>query len=113
MPVSTHLIIKRMATDKIDNFNENAEPLFRPKLEKYGYDLDRIIVYYIKGQKWSTHHVYINNSADLKIIIKQEPYYSDYGFSFFIYKLGTDECNILYNVPHEKQDKEDNFLNKV
>jgi hypothetical protein len=102
-----------MATHKIDNFNENAEPLFRLKLEKYGYQLDRIIVFYIKGEKWSTHHIYINNIADLKIIIKQEPYYSDYGFSVFIFKLGTEEYNILYHVPHEIQDKEDKFLYKA
>lgn len=43
----------------------------------------------------------------------QEPYYTDYGFSFFIYKLGTVEYNILCNVPHEKQDIEDHFLNKA
>lgn len=102
-----------MTINKIDNFNEKAETLFRPLLEKYGYALKEIKINELNGQKWSTHHVYINNKANLKIVLKQEPYYTDYGFSFFIYKLGTDKYNILYNVPHEKQDKEDKFLNKA
>jgi hypothetical protein len=102
-----------MTTNKIDNFNEKAEMLFRPLLEKYGYILVEKKINEINGQKWSTHHIYINRKAGLKIVIKQEPYYTDYGFSFFIHKLGTDKYNILYNVPHEKQDKEDEFLKKA
>ncbi|MFT3912147.1 MAG: hypothetical protein QM737_22160 [Ferruginibacter sp.] len=102
-----------MKINKIDNFNEKAAQLFRPFLENYGYMLQEKKINEINGQKWSTHHIYINNKAKLKIIIKQEPYYTDYGFSFFIYKLGTDNYNILYNVPHEKQDKEDRFLDKA
>lgn len=102
-----------MTTNKIDNFNEKAEKLFRPLLEKYGYALERIQVNEFGGQKWSTHHTYLNQKAKLKIVIKQEPYYTDYGFSFFLFKLGTDQYNILYNVPHEKQDPEDVFLDKA
>ena len=102
-----------MATNKIDSFDEKAEILFRPLLQKYGYVLEQKKINELNGQKWSTHHIYLNNKAKLKIIIKQEPYYTDYGFSFFIFKLGTDKYNILYNVPHEKQDKEDAFLNKA
>ncbi|SRR5260221_3340819 len=105
--------LQRMTTNKIDNFNLKAEILFRLVLEKYGYILEEKKVNEINGQKWSTHHIYTNNKAKLKIVIKQEPYYTDYGFSFFIHKLGTDKYNILYNVPHEKQDKEDKFLNKA
>jgi hypothetical protein len=102
-----------MTTNKIDNFNEKAEMLFRPILEKYGYSLDEKKINEINGQKWSTHHIYINNKGKRKIVIKQEPRYSDYGFSFFIYKIGTDKYNILCNVPHENQDKDDKFLDKV
>jgi hypothetical protein len=105
--------LSTMTTNKIENFNEKAEILFRPLLEQYGYSLEEKKINEINGQKWSTHQIYINNKAKLKIVIKQEPYYADYGFSFFIYKLGTDKYNILYNVPHEKQDKEDKFLNKA
>ena len=102
-----------MTTNKIDNFNERAEILFRPLLENLGYTLDEKKINYLNGQKWSTRHIYLNSKAKLKIEIKQEPYYTDYGFSFFIHKLGTDEYNILYNVPHESQDKEDKFLTKA
>jgi hypothetical protein len=105
--------LSAMTTSKIDNFNEKAQILFRPLLEKYGYTLEERKINEINGQKWSIHHIYINNSDRLKIVIKQEPYYTDYGFSFFIYKLGTDKYSILYNVPHEKQDREDKFLDKV
>ncbi len=63
--------------DKIDNFNIKAENLFRPELEKNGYTLDEIKIGEINGEKWSTHHIYINNKSNLKIIIKQEPYYTD------------------------------------
>ncbi len=102
-----------MTTNKIDNFNEKAEILFRPLLEKYGYTLEEKKINEINGQKWSIHHIYINTKSKLKIVIKQEPYYTDYGFSFFIHKLGTDKFNVLYNVPHEKQDKDDKFLIKA
>ena len=102
-----------MTTDKIDNFNVKAELLFRPFLGKFGYVLEEKKVNEINGKKWSTHHIYISSSANRRIVIKQEPYYTDYGFSFFIYKLGTDNFNILYNVPHEKQDKDDNYLSKA
>jgi len=104
--------LRTMTADKIDNFNEKAEVLFRPLVKKYGYLLREIKINELNGQKWSTHHIYINSEKNLKIVIKQEPYYTDYGFSFFIYKTGTEEYNILYNVPHEKQDKEDKFLLK-
>jgi hypothetical protein len=100
----------QMSADKIDNFNEKATTVFRSTLEKYGYLLEEIKVNYINGQKWSTHHIYSNKQANLKIIIKQEPFYTDYGFSFFIYDLGMEQYNILYNVPHERQDNGDNFL---
>jgi hypothetical protein len=107
------ILLSTMATNKIDNFNYKVEILFRPLLEKYGYSLKEKKINEVNGQEWSAHHIYINNTTTLKIIIKQEPYYTDYGFSFFIYKLGTDKYNILYNVPHEKQDKEDKFLDKA
>ena len=99
-----------MSADKIDNFNEKATTVFRSTLEKCGYRLEEIKVNYINGHKWSTHHIYIKKQPNLKIIIKQEPFYTDYGFSFFIYDLVSGQYNILYNVPHEKQDNGENFL---
>src|SRR5262245_60807584 len=99
-----------MAINKIASFNEKAETLFRPLLEKYGYSLEKKEIHELYGKEWSAHHIYLNEIAKLKIEIKQEPYYVDYGFSIFIYKLGTEEFNLLCNVPHENQDAEDAFL---
>ncbi|CCG52941.1 Hypothetical protein KQS_04875 [Flavobacterium indicum GPTSA100-9 = DSM 17447] len=100
-------------TDKIDNFNDIAPNIFKILIDDFGYSLKEITTHYINNEKWSTHHIYVNNSLNLKIVVKQEPYYTDYGFSFFIYQIKTEQYDILYNVPHEKQDKEDKFLLKV
>lgn len=99
-----------MTTDKIDDFNQKAIALFQAQLEKYGYILDEIKENEINGTKWSTHHIYLNSKAGLKLVIIQEPYNTEYGFSVFIYRLGTTHYNILYNVPHEVQDSQFDFL---
>ena len=95
---------------KIDRFNEKAQAVFRPLLEEYGYILEEIKVNKLNGQDWSAHHIYLNKTTNMKVVIKQEPYYTDYGFSFFIHKLQSNEYNILYNIPHERQDNEDEFI---
>jgi len=41
------------STNKIDNFDEKGEILFRPLLEKYGYSLEEKKTNEINGQKWS------------------------------------------------------------
>lgn len=98
---------------KIDHFNDVAEPLFKILIDKYNYILDEIKIFHFKGSKWSTKLIYLNPEFNLKIEVEQAPFYTDYGFSFFIYNLSKDEYNILYNVPHEKQDGEDAFLHKA
>jgi hypothetical protein len=100
-----------MATNNFNNFNQKVKDLFQPALEKYGYALADVKIYEIKEVIWSIRFIFINSEAELRIEIEEAPRYSDYGFSFFIYKLGTKEYNILYNVPHERQDKDDNYLN--
>jgi hypothetical protein len=99
-----------MAGYNFQGFIQKADHLFQQTLENYGYERQQVKVNDIRGIAWSVHLIYINAVTQLKISIKQEPYYSDYGFSIFIEKIGTNEYNILYNVPHERQDKEDNFL---
>ena|SRR5688572_7885255 len=96
--------------DKLENFKKVAPGLFKDLVDKYGYTLDEIKTNQLNNRDWSVHIIYSNPDKNLKIIIKQEPYYTDYGFSFFIYKLGTEEHNILCNVEHHKQDAEDKFL---
>jgi hypothetical protein len=102
-----------MEDDIIDTFDEKAKDLFQDLLEKCGYTLSEIKVNRLNGVKWSTHHIYISQQKKLRIEIKQEPRYTDHGFSFFIYKTGTKEYNCLYNVPHGKQDKDFTFLTKA
>ena len=102
-----------MKEHKIDFFERKAKPLFKNLIDDFGYILTETNIYEINGEKWSIHLIYLNNNLNLKIEIQQAPYYSDYGFTFSIYKMGTDEYNILYNVPHEKQDIEGNFLLKA
>jgi hypothetical protein len=99
--------------NKIENFNIEGEKLFHPVLKTYGYTLKEKIVTELNGIIWAVNHIYENERNKLKIEIKQEPYYTDYGFSFFLYKIHTTEYNILCNVPHENQDKEDKFLKIV
>ncbi len=57
-----------MTENKIDTFNEIAIALFKPLVENYGYILNEIK---ITGEKWSSHHIYINSKKKLQIIIKK------------------------------------------
>ena len=102
-----------MTADKIGYFNKISPEIFKILEEKYGYKFEGINTIERNGIKWSTHHTYSNKEKSLKIVIKQEPYYTDYGFSLFIYKIGTKEFNILYNVPYEEQDEKSGFLKKA
>ena len=99
-----------MATYNFHAFIQKADTIFRKKFEGYGYSREEVKINEIGGRIWSVHLIYVNALADLRIVIKQEPYYTDYGFSIFINKLGANQYNILYNVPHEKQDKENGYL---
>ena len=99
--------------DKINVFKEIAPTLFNTLIVDYDYKLEQIKINKIDDKDWSIHLIYLNLENQLKIIIKQEPYYTDYGFSFVIYKLGTEQYNILYNVEHTKQDAENQYLHKA
>lgn len=102
-----------MEPTKIDTFNKLSEITFRPLLEEYGYLLKEILTKEVNGLNWSTTHIYLNSKCGLKVELIQAPFYTDYGFTFILYKLGTDKYNILYNVPHEKQDNEGNFIKRA
>ena len=96
--------------NKIDFFNENAPIIFQKLVDDYGYILTEIKTSEINENKWSTKLIYLNYDKKLKIEIEQAPYYSDYGFTFFIYNLENNEYKIIYNIPHEKQDNAGDFL---
>lgn len=102
-----------MTGNKIDNFNNIAPEIFKNLITDFGFELKEVKTRYINSNKWSTHHQYLNNKLELEIKISQEPYYTDYGFSVFIYNLKNEEYNILCNVPHEVQDERLEFLLKV
>ncbi len=99
-----------MSGEKIDTFNERAPLLFQPILERYGYVLEEVLPIYFNDVHWASHHIYVNPVAELKVILKEEPCYTDYGFSFCLYRLGTEKYNVLYNVPYEKQDVNGSYL---
>jgi hypothetical protein len=99
--------------NKIESFKEIAPKIFKPLVDNYGYALEEIKVNKLNGQDWSIHFIYFNVEKNLKIIIKQEPYYTDYGFSFFVYKIDNGQYNILYNVEHHLQDDGNLFLTKA
>jgi hypothetical protein len=99
-----------MKSNKIEQFNTEAPHLFKRLCDDLGYVLEEIKISEINEKPWSSTHIYINTSKKLKIEIKQEPYYTDYGFSFFLRNLENNEYNILFNIPHEKQDEEGKFM---
>jgi len=99
-----------MKINKLEQFNLMGKEIFRPLSDDFGYTRGEAEVYELDGSPWSTKYVYLNTDKMLKIEILQEPYYTDYGFSFLIYNLNSDDYNIICNVPHEKQDSEGKFL---
>jgi hypothetical protein len=96
--------------DKVGNFNKLAPQLFGARLKELGYELRNIENFEYSGFLWSTHHFYENDKLNLTIDIQQAPYYTDYGFSIFLFDAGRQDQKLLCNVPHELQDRENNFL---
>lgn len=87
--------------------------VFRPLVTRFGYFLQEVRANELNGTQWSSHHIYSNSAAGLKIEIRQEPFYKDYGFSILIFNERLDEFNILYNVPQEKQDSDGTYWQKA
>lgn len=99
-----------MVKNKIDLFIEKAPIIFKRLIENYGYLLQDTEIFQIKGEDWSTKLIYINSDKRRKIEIEQAPYYSDYGFTFFIYNLDNNEYLIACNIPNENQDNNSDFI---
>ena len=102
-----------MEEDKIDWFDKEGQELFKFLVEDLGYVMSDKKIDVLNGKKWSVKHTYTNNKLKLKIEISQAPYYTDYGFSFFLSNLKKGEQSLLYHVPHERQDKNGQFLAKA
>ena len=99
--------------DKINLFEQRAPQLFRVLIDEFGYELNEVKTIYHTGIKWAVHYIYSNIEKKLKIIIKQEPCYTDYGFSVLIFDTKTGNYNILYHIEHHLQDKKFNFLTRA
>lgn len=96
--------------DKVAHFNSIAPGIFAQRLQEYGYELAAVENYEYSDILWSTHHIYVNNALNQTIDIQQAPYYTDYGFSIFVFNSTQTDPKLLCNVPHELQDTGDIFL---
>jgi hypothetical protein len=94
-----------MNAPSVEYFDQKAREIFSVLIDKYKYRLSEVTI-----KPFNVCHIYTNKEIKSKIEISNSTYGSDYGFSFFIFRLGTKEYNILYNVPHELQYKECQFL---
>lgn len=98
-------LITLMNAPASEHFDRKAREVFSVLIDRYNYLLTEVAV-----RPFYVSHIYTNPQIGRRVEITNSTYGSDYGFSFFIYQLGTNEYNILYNVPHEHQDKECRFL---
>ena len=96
--------------DKVAHFNKLAPQLFGDRLKELGYELKNIEESVHNGVLWSTHHYYVNDQLNLTLDMQQAPYYTDYGFSIFLFHTGVQDHKLICHVPHELQDSEDKFL---
>jgi hypothetical protein len=97
-----------MNSPSSENFDKIARQLFLNLISNYSY-----ILASSELKQFNVRHIYENHSIKRRIEILNETYSVDYGFSLFIYNLTNGEYNILYNVPHEHQDEDCNFLVKA
>lgn len=94
---------------KLDNFDREAKLIFRFLVDKYGYKLLSV-----NKNSNSVYHYYLNEIENLKIEISNAPYYTDYGFSVFIYNQNNGDYFLIYNIPGEIQNSINNdFLINV
>jgi hypothetical protein len=99
--------------NKLETFNAIAPELFRPLTDAYAYQFVEKKTGYYANTEWSAKLIYLNEKKGLRVEITQAPFYTDYGFSFFIFKVATEESNILYHVEHHLQDDEGDYLRKA
>ena len=96
--------------NRIEFFKTHARRLFSVLESEYQYTFEEEKMYRYSDLDWSIKLLYINEVANLRIEIEQAPYYTDYGFTFSIQNLITQEDVIIYNIAHEQQDRENKFL---
>jgi hypothetical protein len=100
----------KIIIDKVAKFNRHAPHLFDQRLKEYGYELTKIESSEHNGFLWATHHYYENKTLGLTVDVQQAPYYTDYGFSIFLFDKQQAHPKLLCNVPHELHDDDDKYL---
>jgi hypothetical protein len=88
-----------------EDFNKIARQVFSPLITRYGYTLVQT-----ESAPFRVVHIYENALIHRKIEVINATYSVDYGFSVLIYHTATNEYNIIYNLPHEKQDRNSDFV---
>ncbi len=89
-------------------FDNEAKQTFSFLTKDFGYKLIDVV-----SKPNYVRHIYRNRLRRRKIIIENQTWPVDYGFSFVVHNLWTTENYILYNIPWEKEDKRCVFLNRV
>jgi hypothetical protein len=87
------------------DFDRIALQAFSSLITRCGYDLAQT-----ESAPFRVVHIYENASINRKIEVSNATYSVDYGFSVFIYNTAANEYNIVYNLPHEKQDRNGDFV---
>lgn len=97
-----------MNSPSSNDFDNVARQCFSNLVTQYGYRLVKT-----ESKPFSVVHVYENPTIHRRIEVRNDTYSVDYGFSIFIYNTLTEEYNILYNLPHERQDKAADFVKRA
>lgn len=86
-------------------FEVKSKDFFNILIKKFDYSL-------IKEEHIESfvRHIYQNNLKNRVIEVTNAPYYTNYGFSIFIFNTSNDEYRLFYNLPWEKEDANCEFL---
>ena len=96
--------------NRIEYFRTHARHLLSILESEFNYTFEEEKIFRHADIDWSIKLIYFNKRKNLKIVIEQAPYYTDYGFTFSIQNVISNENVMIYNIPHERQDSENKFL---
>jgi hypothetical protein len=96
--------------NRIEFFRTHARRLFSILESEFNYTFEEEKVFRHGEIDWSVKLLYFNKQKNLRIEIEQAPYYTDYGFTFNIQNVSSNENVIIYNIAYERHDSENIFL---
>jgi hypothetical protein len=96
--------------NRIEYFRTHARSLFSILESEFEYTFEEEKIFRHADIDWSIELLYFNKPKNLKIVIEQAPYYTDYGFTFSVQNISSNENVMIYNIAHERQDSESKFL---